>query len=202
MEERLTEFILATYHVSRHCAKGIVILLFSFLLLTGCGNESEEKSSQVRAVAAKLGLSEEGHMQISPGDHCTVCAMPVEKHLKYAAAIELNDGASFYFCGPQCMIRSWLHPEIFLGTDKSRLKKAVVTGYFSGKHLDAHSAVFVSGSDVMGPMGPTFIPLASQEEANVFIKRHGGTITSLFIKINDTVWEKSTGRKVIPEESR
>ena len=34
-------------------------------------------------------------------------------------AIELDDGRTFYCCGPGCMLRSWLHPEVYLGTGEA-----------------------------------------------------------------------------------
>ena len=74
-------------------------------------------------------------MQISPGDRCPVCAMMVRKHKKFASAIQLEDGATYYFCGTGCMIRTWLHPEVFLAKEKSQLKKPVVRAYFTGEAM-------------------------------------------------------------------
>ena len=101
----------------------------------------------------RVGLDKAGQMQLSEGDRCPVCAMPVTEHKKFAGAIALQKGRTFYFCGTGCLIRSWLHPEVFLGSKRSTLDKAVVKEYFAGEQIDAKGAIFVAGSDVIGPMG-------------------------------------------------
>jgi YHS domain-containing protein len=45
-------------------------------------------------------------MHISSGDRCPVCAMQVSKHKKFAYAVQLMNGSTFYFCGTGCMIRA------------------------------------------------------------------------------------------------
>jgi hypothetical protein len=51
-------------------------------------------------------LDESGTMHISSGDRCPVCAMQVSKHKKFACAVQLMNGSTFYFCGTGCMIRA------------------------------------------------------------------------------------------------
>ena len=63
-------------------------------------------------------LDENNRMQISDQDRCPVCGMKVAEHAKFSSAIQLTDETTFYFCGTGCMMRSWLHPEIFLATEK------------------------------------------------------------------------------------
>jgi nitrous oxide reductase accessory protein NosL len=135
-------------------------------------------------------------LQLDPADRCPVCAMQVVKYQKFAAAIQLADATTYYFCATGCMIRSWLHPEIYLGCAKSELARPVVQAYLTGRPTDARDVVWVAGSDVIGPMGPYLTPLAP---ANVeaFMKRHGGKRTFRLADMDDALWEAIT-RKPAP----
>ncbi|MBI9084169.1 MAG: nitrous oxide reductase accessory protein NosL [Desulfobacterales bacterium] len=145
-----------------------------------------------------LPLDETGQMQISPGDRCPVCAMMVKKHKKFASAIQLEDGTTYYFCGTGCMIRTWLHPEVFLAKEKSQLKKPVVRAYFTGEALDARAAFWVAGSDIVGPMGPALVPLKSEENVDVFRRRHGGKSVFRLEELTDDRWLAITGKPAVP----
>jgi copper chaperone NosL len=142
-----------------------------------------------------VGLEEDGRLRISVEDRCPVCGMAVHVHPKNAAAIELQSGESFYFCGAGCMMKAWLHPEIFLGHPKQALKRAVALDYFDGTPLDALLARWVAGSDVVGPMGPALVPLAGEEDQATFIQRHGGARTFTLGELDDALWEAITGKK-------
>ena len=134
-------------------------------------------------------------MQISDGDRCPVCAMKVRAHAKFASAILLADGRTFYFCGTGCMIRSWMHPEIFLKVSKKDLKLSVVQDYFTGEQVDGLTVVWVAGSDVVGPMGPALVPIKNTGQVGVFKKRHGGKTTFRLADMNDEKWQAMTGKK-------
>ncbi len=140
-------------------------------------------------------LDAEGRMQVGDDDRCPVCAMRVKEHAKFASAIALDDGTTHYFCGTGCMLRTWLHPDRFLGVQRKQLDRGVVREYFTGKHLDAATVVWVAGSDVVGPMGPAIVPLADDEAAATFKKRHGGKTTFKLGELTDERWEQMTGKK-------
>jgi len=140
-------------------------------------------------------LDENGRMRISRGDRCPVCAMKVAKHRPFVSAIQLDDKTTYYFCGTGCMIRSWLHPEIFLGVDKVDLRRPVVREYFTGHDIDARDAIWVAGSDVIGPMGSALVPLKDEVSLKVFKQRHGGKTTFRLKEMNDARWYTITGKK-------
>jgi len=117
---------------------------------------------------------------------------------KMVSAIELGDGRTFYCCGPGCMLRSWLHPDVHLGAGETAVKRAVVTEFYSGEHVDAGGVTWVAGSDVVGPMGPMIVPLADAAVAAKFKERHGGTRTFSLDELDDAGWEAMTGRKAAP----
>jgi copper chaperone NosL len=140
------------------------------------------------------GLDDGGRMRISEKDRCPVCAMRPFKYPKFAAALQLHDRRTFYFCGPGCMIRCWLHPDVFLGVEKKELRLPVVTDYFSGQHMDGRLALWVAGSDIMGPMGRALVPLRSETDLEAFRRRHGGKVVFRLNEIDDKKWEELTGK--------
>lgn len=168
--------------------------------LGGCQSSQEDSSGErqrVSAQPARTGLDKAGGMHVSPGDRCPVCAMEVAEHTKFASAIEVRDGRTFYFCGTGCLIRSWLHPEVFLGSAREELGRAVVKEYFAGEHVDALKAVFVAGSDVVGPMGKALVPLKNEADVETFMKRHKGKTTFRLSEMDDARWEKITGKRAL-----
>jgi nitrous oxide reductase accessory protein NosL len=143
-------------------------------------------------------LDENGRMQISPQDRCPVCAMKVDAHRKFCSAVQLTDGTTYYFCGTGCMIRAWLHPEVYLQRPKTQVRRTVVQEYFGGEQMDGLSVMWVAGSDVVGPMGPALVPLKNEADLAVFKKRHGGTAVFRLGDLDDQKWQEITGKKVLP----
>ena len=146
---------------------------------------------------AGKGLDAQGQLQFSPTDRCPVCGMDVGLHRKFASAIELKDGVTYHFCGTGCMIKTWLHPEIFLGHDKAALKRAVAREYFEGLAVDALSASWVAGSDVVGPMGPALVPLKDDADLKTFTERHGAKTTFKLAELTDDAWKAITGKSPV-----
>ncbi|NNG00060.1 MAG: hypothetical protein HKM93_11820 [Desulfobacteraceae bacterium] len=178
----------------------ITMLMLTCLLLisvpAGADGGGHGKTKPGRSpVPALVPLGPDGNMSTSPGDRCPVCAMVPSTSKKFVSAIQLEDGTTYYFCGTGCMIRSYLHPEIFLNTDKKTIKRAVTRDYFSGDFIDAETANWIAGSDVKGPMGPAIVPVQETENVAVFKKRHGGLHVFHLPDLDDALWEKMTGKK-------
>lgn len=181
-----------------------VLVTLAIVASSGCKKDSAADNGAQHSAASNLntagvkpgaqGLDSASSMQISETDRCPVCAMGVSKHRQFASAIELQDGTTFYFCGTGCMLKSWLHPEIFLSHERTDLKRAVTREYFGGKHIDASQAYWVAGSDVVGPMGPAIVPLASEADLGTFKKRHGGTTTFRLDELTDAKFKQLTGK--------
>jgi len=116
------------------------------------------------------------------------------KYPKFSCAIQLKDNRTFYFCATGCMIRTWMHPEVFLGVGKSDLEIPVVREYFTGRLLDGRELKWVSGSDILGPMGPALVPVRGEKELETFTRRHGGKAVFDLKEMNDDLWRKITGK--------
>ncbi len=179
----------------------IVMLLLSSGTVGGCRERDGEAGAARVAISARQGLDEAGRMRPSAEDRCPVCAMDVVSERPFLSAIERRDGHSHYFCGTGCMIKSWLHPDVYLGVPRTKLGRAVVREYFGGEHIDASTAIFVAGSDVVGPMGPALVPLKNASDVETFRRRHGGQTTFRLDEMNDARWLAITGKRVVVEVS-
>ena len=173
-------------------------------IVAGCGGDQTTEDAAAAAnkaagpVAAGQGLDAAGHMHPGPDDRCPVCAMTTHDK-KFASAIELDDGRNYYFCGTGCLMKSWLHPEVYLAAGEAGVTRAVTTEYFTGEHVDATTVTFVAGSDIVGPMGPMIVPLADAAAVARFQERHGGKITFTLPELDDAKWESMTGKKALPD---
>jgi nitrous oxide reductase accessory protein NosL len=179
-----------------------LVLLFVCVLSAGCDRTEAPRRAPVKSgpLPAVEGIDEKGALHFSEEDRCPVCAMKVKNHPRFACGIELNDGRTFYFCGTGCMIRSWLHPEAFLGVEPTALKRSVVQDYFEGQHVDGLSVIWVAGSDVVGPMGPALVPVKDERALEAFEQRHGGRVTFRLTDLDDDKWEAITGKKAVPQD--
>ena len=177
-----------------------LFLLFMLLLVRSGGISPAEAASTPKAAprAARTPLDADGRMHFSAEDRCPVCAMRATTSPKFTSAIELKDGRTFYFCGTGCMIRSWLHPDVFLNVQPQDLRRAVVQDYFSGEHVNAMDVYWVAGSDVIGPMGPALVPLKSKSDLDAFQRRHGGKTIFRLADMTPEKWRSITGKTSKP----
>lgn len=96
--------------------------------------------------------------------------MFVAKYPNWIATIAYSDGSQSFFDGPKDLFR-YLVKE---GETATRDAEIWVTDYYTTKPLRAREAVYIAGSDVLGPMGAELIPLASTDLAESFRTDHGG----------------------------
>lgn len=110
-----------------------------------------------------------------PKDLCPVCGMLVSKYPNWVATIVYKDGHAHHFDGAKDMFKFWFDPPKYAaGHSREQIARIVVTDYYNLQPADAKTAYYVIGSDVLGPMGHEFVPLASKEDANDFMKEHKG----------------------------
>lgn len=173
-------------------------VFFIALLTLGLGS-APSPMAQDGAVPppAQKGLDAQGKLQLHHEDLCPVCAMRPAKRPKFAAAIELADQRTYYFCGNGCMIRAWLHPREYLNAAPEERLKPVVQTFFKGRAMDGRQVTWVAGSDVTGPMGPAIVALENPEMAKAFRERHGGKHQFMLKEMTDSLWEKIKGRKAL-----
>ncbi len=182
--------------MSRHPYFLMIVAMVLFLLGLSAGAPSAEPASAEpaagpsRPVPALLPLAADGTMQISDPDRCPLCGMFPAKRRKTAAAMALADQRTFYFCGNGCLLRAWHDPVTHLNVPPGRIQRMVTRNFFTGEPLEAQKAWWVAGSDVVGPMGPAIVALASQADVEQFKARHGGKIVFQLSQMDDALWQK------------
>lgn len=117
-------------------------------------------------------------------DKCPVCGMFVAKAPDFLAEIVFKDGSCAIFDGPKDMFKYYLNLPRYNASKKQEDVKAVyVTDYYAIKWIDGLQAVYVVGSDVMGPMGKELIPFGKQEDTDEFMADHNGKTRLLFNEV-------------------
>jgi copper chaperone NosL len=110
-----------------------------------------------------------------PKDSCPVCGMLVSKYPNWVATIVYTDGHAHHFDGAKDMFKFWFDPPRYVaGHSRDMIAAVWVTDYYGLQKVDARKAWYVIGSDVLGPMGHEFVPLASKADADDFVKEHSG----------------------------
>ena len=134
-------------------------LLFSLLLLSASGLWAET-----------MDLPKPG-----PKDTCPVCGMFVAKYPEWVATLAYKDGHAHHFDGAKDLFKYLLDmPQWAPGHKKEDIANIGVTEYYGLTLIDAHSAWYAIGSDVLGPMGHELIPLETQADAEEFLRDHAG----------------------------
>lgn len=108
-------------------------------------------------------------------DSCPVCGMFPARYPDWIATILFEDGHAEQFDGAKDMFKYLLDMEKYAkGRSKDQIKLIGVTDYYAVKRIDATKALYVIGSDVLGPMGHELIPHPDDYDAKEFMKDHFG----------------------------
>lgn len=117
---------------------------------------------------------------IPPKEKCRVCGMFVAKYQPWITQLETAEGHAM-FDGVKDMMVYYFNPEKYGGS--ATIKNVYVKDYYSLKYIDGKKAFYVTGSDVLGPMGHEFIPFESLAGAENFKKDHHGDMIFTFDEI-------------------
>ncbi len=169
------------------------LILSLFFTFQGAGAAEADDHNAAQPIPAKKGLDAGGQMQIQRQDRCPLCAMLPARYPEFSCAIQLKNGNTYYFCSPRCLLRVWSDPKRYLNVSPEELGAMVVRHYFTGKQIDGRSALWINGSDVIGPMGPAIIALDSEKEVAVFKQRHGGRRVFRINELTASDWKKVLG---------
>ncbi|MDR3557752.1 MAG: nitrous oxide reductase accessory protein NosL [Syntrophobacteraceae bacterium] len=114
-------------------------------------------------------------MKPTKKDKCPVCGMFVAKYPNFLAQIAFKDGSYAIFDGPKDMFKYYMKLPVYNASKKKEDIVAVyVTDYYSLKPIDGLKAIYVAGSDVMGPMGRELVPFEKEDDATEFMADHDG----------------------------
>ena len=110
------------------------------------------------------------------GDRCPTCGMFVAGYPNWISSMVFKDGSRVFFDGPKDMFRYFFDLGKYRpGGTPDYIEVIFVTEYYSMRSMPATEVYFVSGSDVLGPMGKEMVPVSGLEPARSFMRDHGGT---------------------------
>lgn len=126
-----------------------------------------------------------------PRDLCPVCGMVVSKYPAWIATVAYKDGHAHHFDGAKDLFKYLLDLPRYAPRHRAQDIAAIqVTEYYDLKRIDARSAWYVTGSDVLGPMGHELIPLASRMDAEEFLRDHKGRRILRFDEVKAVLIER------------
>jgi copper chaperone NosL len=132
-------------------------------------------------LCAGLAAAQNGYVPPGPRDKCPVCGMFVHKYPDFSASIVFKDGRRVYFDGTKDMFKYYLDLKRYdPRRSPSDVAALYVTDYYALAPTDGLRAVYVIGSDVLGPMGHELIPFAKGTEAAEFKRDHRGRTMASF----------------------
>jgi copper chaperone NosL len=130
------------------------------------------------------------HIPIQKKDRCPVCGMFVYKYPKWVAQIYFQDGSSFFYDGAKDMFKHIFETGKYSpGKTADMITEIYVTDYYDVKLIEATSAFYVIGSDVLGPMGHELLPFKDLESAQEFLKDHKGKSIIKFQEVTPALIE-------------
>lgn len=103
-------------------------------------------------------------------ERCRTCGMKIDRSSSWRAEVVAQDGSVRSFDTPRCALRAWITPAGAAGPPKALR----VQEYYDRAFRDATELRFVVGSDVVGPMGPDFVPVDSGH-VEKFLRDHAGS---------------------------
>ncbi|HAS46310.1 MAG TPA: nitrous oxide reductase accessory protein NosL [Microscillaceae bacterium] len=109
---------------------------------------------------------------------CRHCGMPSQEYPKWKAKVVTETG-NVWYCSPRCMFISTLDKQ----KGPKGIKSIEVISYYDTKPIDAKTAMYVIGSDVLGPMGHDLVPLKDKAAATDFKNEHKGEAIVTFDKV-------------------
>jgi nitrous oxide reductase accessory protein NosL len=123
-----------------------------------------------------------------PRDTCPVCGMFVSKYPEWVATLAFKDGHIHHFDGAKDLFKFLQDvPRYDKRHEAGEIAAVLVTEYYGVTRIDARRAWFVTGSDVLGPMGHELVPLASEAEAKEFLADHHGRAILRFDQVTREV---------------
>ena len=111
---------------------------------------------------------------VGADEKCPVCGMFVAKYDQWLAQIAIDNNKPLVFDGVKDMMAYYFDSGRYGGVADMSAAEIWVRNYYTLDYIDGRKAVYVVGSDVMGPMGEELIPFATLQEAENFKKDHHG----------------------------
>lgn len=126
-----------------------------------------------------------------PRDTCPVCGMFVSRYPDWTATVLYQDGHAHHFDGAKDLFKYLLNRSRYApGHSEADIVAIGVTEYYGVTRIDARAAWYVTGSDVLGPMGHELVPLTTRDEAEEFLRDHQGKRIVRFGEVTPALLEQ------------
>ncbi len=114
--------------------------------------------------------------ELPPGQ-CPVCGMDPAQYPAWQAQVAFGDGQTAAFDGCKDLFRFLLQVPNYDPHHVAADVSAVwVKDHTTGNWTDGRQAVYLTGSDLLGPMGKELVPFADAAQAKAFAAEHGGEV--------------------------
>ncbi|NVN92813.1 MAG: nitrous oxide reductase accessory protein NosL [Desulfuromonadales bacterium] len=121
-------------------------------------------------------------------DKCPVCGMFVAKYPEWSTSLTFKDGTTEFFDGAKDLFRFYQGVARYAPRrTPAEIRDIRVKDYYTLAAIDARSAWYVIGSDVMGPMGREAVAFAREADARSFFKDHHGSKILRFSEVTPTI---------------
>ena len=142
---------------------GLTALVILALFSVGCSKAPEPAPSPV---------------ELTREDSCSLCGMIPVNFPGAKAQIHYENGLIDQFCGTLDFFTYYLSPG-----GPTRITAIYVNDMGKADHerpvghwIDGRKAFFVFGGDVMGVMGEALVPFVSEDDADAYVQKHGGSV--------------------------
>ena len=126
-----------------------------------------------------------GPYKVGKKDLCPVCGMFVHKYPNWVGQIVFNDKTYASFDGAKDMFKYYFDLKKYNPKKRTGDIEGIwVTDYYTLRLIDGKTALYVVGSDLLGPMGRELIPHRSAKAADNFMKDHGGNKVLKFDEVD------------------
>ena len=123
-----------------------------------------------------------------PRDSCPVCGMFVAHYPNWVATVLYHDRVSHHFDGAKDLFTYLLDMKKWAqGRNAQSIESITVKEYYGLHQVDARTAFYVIGSDILGPMGHELIPFVSLEDAETFMRDHRGKKILIFSDVDKSI---------------
>jgi len=135
-----------------------------------CGTLSKKHSE---ALALYLWDKEKAHsthykkITVTKDEKCQVCGMYLHYYPTWVSQINYPNAESYKFDGIKDMMKFYFNNE-------EGIVDILVQDYYTLETINAREAYYVTGSDVLGPMGNELIAFKDAKSAKTFLLEHNG----------------------------
>lgn len=127
--------------------------------------------------------------EVQKDTRCSVCGMYVAKYPTWMSQLHLSDNSVKHFDGVKDMMVYFFAPQAYGGPAIVAVQHVLVKDYYSQNWINGKEALYVTGSDVLGPMGHEFIPFGTRAAAENFLHDHKGNTILTFNEITSELVE-------------